>query len=97
MTCSDTLTSTAARGETPPPANRLPFDDSASKALELAAQEAVHLGHHYIGTEHILLGLLRGEGSAARILAQHQVNLIQASWRVQELLDKYQFGRRHTS
>jgi hypothetical protein len=45
----------------------------------------------------ILLGLLREDGGAARILAQHGVNLHWASWRVQELLDQYQYqyGRRH--
>lgn len=70
------------------------FTDGAKKALGLAHQEAVYLGHRYVGTEHILLGLLRGEGGAARILAQHGVNLNRASWRVQELLDQYQYGRR---
>jgi ATP-dependent Clp protease ATP-binding subunit ClpC len=81
--------------ETRPPAGVIPFTDSAKTALELAAQEAVYLGHGYVGTEHILLGLLREDGGAARILAQHGVNLHRASWRVQELLDQYQYGRRH--
>jgi ATP-dependent Clp protease ATP-binding subunit ClpC len=78
----------------PPPIGPVPFTDDAQKALDLAAQEAVHLGHSYVGTEHLLLGLLREERAAARILAQYQVNLNRASWRVQELLDRYQYGRR---
>lgn len=70
------------------------FTGGVMKALGLAHQEAVYPGHPYIGTEHLLLGLLRGEGPAARILAQHHVSLPRASWRVQELLDQYQYGRR---
>lgn len=82
-------------GGMPPPAGPIPFTDRAKKALDLAVQEAVYLGHPgYVGTEHVLLGLLREEGAAARILAQHGVNLNRASWRVQELLDQYQYGRR---
>lgn len=84
------------RSAKPPPAGPIPFSGQAKRALELAAQEAVHLGHPgYVGTEHILLGLLREEGPAAHILAQHRVNLNQASWRIQELLHRYQYGRRH--
>lgn len=78
----------------PRPAGPIPFTDDAKKALELAAQEAVYLGHPCVGTEHMLLGLLREEGAAARILAQHRVNLNRASWRVQELLDHCQYGKR---
>jgi ATP-dependent Clp protease ATP-binding subunit ClpA len=48
----------------------IPFTRGAKKALELALREALHLGHNYIGTEHLLLGLVRDERcSAARILA----------------------------
>merc|ERR1719502_1327413 len=47
----------------------IPFTPRAKRVLELALEEARHLGHHYIGTEHLLLGLLReGEGVAARVL-----------------------------
>jgi ATP-dependent Clp protease ATP-binding subunit ClpA len=46
-----------------------PFTPRAKKVLELSLREAIQLGHHYIGTEHILLGIVReGEGVAARIL-----------------------------
>jgi ATP-dependent Clp protease ATP-binding subunit ClpC len=82
------------RAAAPPPAGAIPFSDSAKAALGLATQEAVYLGHRHVGTEHILLGLLREGGGAARILAQHGVNLHRASWRVQELLDQYQYGKR---
>ena len=53
------------------PAGHIPFTASAKKALELSLREALALGHHYIGTEHLLLGLLReGEGIAARVLTR---------------------------
>ena len=51
-------------------AGHVPFTAESKKALELALREAIHLGHGSIGTEHLLLGLVRDEGcSAARILA----------------------------
>jgi ATP-dependent Clp protease ATP-binding subunit ClpC len=50
-------------------AGQIPFTPRAKKVLELALREALSLGHNYIGTEHILLGLVReNEGVAARIL-----------------------------
>jgi ATP-dependent Clp protease ATP-binding subunit ClpC len=50
-------------------AGQIPFAPRAKKVLELAQREALSLGHTYIGTEHILLGLVReNEGTAARIL-----------------------------
>ena len=54
------------------PSGHIPFTPRAKKTLELALREAVQLQHNYIGTEHILLGLIReGEGVAAQILLQH--------------------------
>jgi ATP-dependent Clp protease ATP-binding subunit ClpA len=54
-----------------PFAGHIPFTPRAKKVLELSLREARQLGHGYIGTEHILLGLVRErEGLAARILAQ---------------------------
>jgi ATP-dependent Clp protease ATP-binding subunit ClpC len=51
------------------PTDQLPFTPRATKVLELALREALSLGHDYIGTEHILLGLVREDGGvAARIL-----------------------------
>ena len=50
---------------------QIPFTPRAKKVLELALREALSLGHNYIGTEHILLGLAReNEGVAARILRE---------------------------
>ena len=50
----------------------IPFTPRAKKILELALREALQLQHNYIGTEHILLGLIReGDGVAAQILLQH--------------------------
>jgi ATP-dependent Clp protease ATP-binding subunit ClpC len=57
------------RGQVPPKMGHLPFTPAAKKVLELSLREALQLGHTYIGTEHILLGLVReGEGVAAQVL-----------------------------
>jgi ATP-dependent Clp protease ATP-binding subunit ClpC len=54
---------------------QIPFTPRAKKVLELALREALSLGHNYIGTEHILLGLVReSEGVAARILNDLEVD-----------------------
>jgi Clp amino terminal domain, pathogenicity island component/UvrB/uvrC motif len=53
------------------PGGRIPFTPRAKKVLELSRREALQLGHNYIGTEHILLGLLReGDGVAAQVLVR---------------------------
>src|SRR4051794_34689987 len=53
------------------PTGHLPFTRSAKKTLELSLREALTLGHNYIGTEHILLGLIRQrEGVAMQVLIQ---------------------------
>jgi ATP-dependent Clp protease ATP-binding subunit ClpC len=53
------------------PTGHIPFTPRAKKVLELSLREALQLGHNYIGTEHILLGLVReGEGVAAQVLQQ---------------------------
>jgi ATP-dependent Clp protease ATP-binding subunit ClpA len=63
------------RGQQPAPAH-IPFTPRAKKSLELALREMVHLGHDYIGTEHLLLGLIReGDGVAAQVLRQRGVEL----------------------
>src|SRR6516165_14074 len=60
-------------------AGHIPFTPRAKKALELSLREALTLGHNYIGTEHILLGLVReGEGVAAQVLAKQGVDLNRA-------------------
>ncbi len=52
------------------PGGHIPFTPRAKEVLELSLREALQLGHNYIGTEHILLGLIhKGEGVANRILA----------------------------
>jgi ATP-dependent Clp protease ATP-binding subunit ClpA len=61
------------RGEEETPAGHIPFTPRAKKVLELSLREALQLGHNYIGTEHILLGIVReGEGVAAQVLAKHR-------------------------
>jgi ATP-dependent Clp protease ATP-binding subunit ClpC len=58
------------------PTGHIPFTPRAKKVLELALREALQLGHNYIGTEHILLGLIReGEGVAAQVLGQADAGL----------------------
>ena len=53
------------------PSGHIPFTPRAKKVLELSLREALQLGHNYIGTEHILLGLIReGEGVAAQVLVR---------------------------
>ncbi|MCG8431428.1 MAG: ATP-dependent Clp protease ATP-binding subunit [Candidatus Omnitrophica bacterium] len=65
----------------------IPFTPRAKKALELAADEARSLGHNYIGTEHLLLGLIReGEGIASQVLLNLGMNLNAVRNEVMELL-----------
>src|ERR671913_1174146 len=53
------------------PSGHIPFTPRAKKVLELSLREALQLGHNYIGTEHILLGLIReGDGVAANVLVK---------------------------
>lgn len=64
------------RGRRPVKNGHIPFSGRAKKVLELSLREAMRLKHDYIGTGHILLGLLReGEGLAARILADAGADL----------------------
>jgi len=65
----------------------IPFTPRAKKALELAAEEARALGHNYIGTEHILLGLIReGEGVASQVLMNLGLDLETVRNEVMEIL-----------
>jgi ATP-dependent Clp protease ATP-binding subunit ClpC len=58
------------------PHGHIPFTPRAKKALEMALREAVALGDHFIGSEHLLLGLLKeGQGMAAEILVAHGIEL----------------------
>jgi hypothetical protein len=66
---------------------QLPFTPRAKKVLELALEEAQQLGHNYIGTEHLLLGLIReNEGIAAQVLMNMNVKLEEVREEVLELL-----------
>lgn len=68
----------------------IPFTPRAKKVLELALREALQLGHNYIGTEHILLGLIReGEGVAARVLLSLGADLEKVRNQVIQLLSGY--------
>jgi ATP-dependent Clp protease ATP-binding subunit ClpC len=72
------------------PRGHIPFTSRAKKVLELALREALQLGHNYIGTEHILLGLIReGEGVAAQVLQSLGVDLSLARQAVIQLLAGY--------
>jgi ATP-dependent Clp protease ATP-binding subunit ClpA len=68
----------------------IPFTPRAKKVLELALREALQLGHNYIGTEHILLGLIReGEGVAAQVLRKLGADLNGVRQTVIQLLSGY--------
>ncbi len=70
-----------------PPKGKIPFTPRAKKVLELSLREALQLHHNYIGTEHILLGLVReGEGVAAQILTEHAGDLIAVRQAVLDLV-----------
>jgi ATP-dependent Clp protease ATP-binding subunit ClpA len=74
------------------PTGHIPFTPRAKKVLELSLREALQLGHNYIGTEHILLGLIReGEGVAAQVL-QLGANLNRVRQTVIQLLSGYVAG-----
>jgi hypothetical protein len=73
------------------PSGHIPFTPRAKKVLELSLREALQLGHNYIGTEHILLGLIgEGEGVAARVLARLGADLNRVRQQVIRLLHGYQ-------
>jgi ATP-dependent Clp protease ATP-binding subunit ClpC len=73
------------------PSGHIPFTPRAKKVLELSLREALQLGHNYIGTEHILLGLIReGEGVAAQVLTKMGADLNKVRQQVIQLLSGYQ-------
>ncbi|MFD2839962.1 ATP-dependent Clp protease ATP-binding subunit [Populibacterium corticicola] len=73
------------------PSGHIPFTPRAKKVLELSLREALQLGHNYIGTEHILLGLIReGEGVAAQVLTKLGADLTRVRQQVIQLLSGYQ-------
>ncbi len=73
------------------PSGHIPFTPRAKRVLELSLSEALRLGHHYIGTEHILLGLIReGEGVAAQVLVRLGADLSRVRQQVIQLVHGYQ-------
>jgi ATP-dependent Clp protease ATP-binding subunit ClpA len=69
------------------PSGHIPFTPRAKKTLELSLREALQLHHNYIGTEHILLGVIReGEGVGAQVLRQHAADLLEVRTAVLDLL-----------
>jgi ATP-dependent Clp protease ATP-binding subunit ClpC len=80
-----------------PTSGHIPFTPQAKRVLELALRESVQLGHDYIGTEHLLLGLVReGEGPAAQVLQQRGIELNAVRQEVIRLLHGHEVrgGRR---
>jgi ATP-dependent Clp protease ATP-binding subunit ClpC len=78
------------QGQTPP-TGHIPFTPRAKKVLELSLREALQLGHSYIGTEHLLLGLIReGEGVAAQVLTKLGADSNRVRQQVVELLSGFQ-------
>src|SRR6201992_64873 len=76
------------------PSGHIPFTPRAKKVLELSLREALQLGHNYIGTEHILLGLIReGDGVAAQVLVNLGADLNQVRQQVIQLLHGYRGER----
>ena len=83
------VTEVIGRGEQAP-SGRIPFTPQAKKVLQLAQQESRGLGHNYIGTEHLLLGLIvEREGVAAQVLSELGADLDGAREQVIRLLDEY--------
>jgi ATP-dependent Clp protease ATP-binding subunit ClpC len=81
------------RGEQAP-SGHIPFTPQAKGILSLALEESGAFGHHYIGTEHLLLGLIRGgDDVAARVLSELGADLDGAREQVIRLLDEYRRGR----
>jgi ATP-dependent Clp protease ATP-binding subunit ClpC len=73
------------------PSGHIPFTPRAKKVLELSLREALQLGHNYIGTEHILLGLIReGEGVAAQVLVKLGADLNRVRQQVIQLVSGFQ-------
>ncbi len=83
----DEVKNIIGRGQEPP-SGHIPFTPRAKKTLEYSLREALQLGHNYIGTEHLLLGLVReGEGVACQILARSGIGLDQVRYQVIFLLN----------
>ena len=76
-----------------PPTGHIPFTPRAKKIMEFSLREATQLGHRYIGTEHILLGIIReGEGVAAQVLVQLGADLNKVRQQVIQLISGHASG-----
>jgi ATP-dependent Clp protease ATP-binding subunit ClpC len=72
------------------PSGHIPFTPRAKQVLELSLRESVQLGHDYIGTEHILLGLIReGDGVAAQVLVKLGADLDRVRQQVIQLISTW--------
>ena len=93
----DEVEEVIGQGQTPPQGH-IPFTPRAKKVLELSLREALQMNHSYIGTEHILLGLVReGEGVAASVLIKLGADLNRVRNTVLQLLSGYQGKEAATS
>lgn len=72
------------------PSGHIPFTPIAKKVLELSLREALQLGHYYVGSEHLLLGIIREDrGSVAAILKDMGIDLDNAREQVATILARY--------
>jgi ATP-dependent Clp protease ATP-binding subunit ClpA len=94
---SEEVKALVGRGKSAP-SGHIPFTPPAKKSLELSLRESLQLGHDYIGTEHLLLGILhQGEGPAAEVLVQRGADLDTVRGRVAEILAKNKGRRKSTA
>jgi ATP-dependent Clp protease ATP-binding subunit ClpC len=93
-TVRERVEAATAKGEQAPEGH-IPFTSSAKKALQLSQRESLQLGHDYIGTEHLLLGVVReGDGVAARVLTGLGADLDGIRREVLRLLQQHAAERR---
>ena len=79
------------------PTGHIPFTPRAKKVMELSLREALQLGHNYLGTEHLLLGLLsEGEGVGAQVLTRFGADYARVREQVIQLLSGYAVGKEGT-
>jgi ATP-dependent Clp protease ATP-binding subunit ClpA len=84
----EAVTEIVGEGKQPAPGGHIPFTPRAKKVLELSLREALTLHHNYIGTEHILLGLIReADGVAAQVIKRH-ADLLQVRTAVLDLVEE---------
>ena len=84
----EAVTELVGAGKQAAPSGHIPFTPRAKKVLELSLREALTLHHNYIGTEHILLGLIReADGVAAQVMRQH-TDLLQVRTAVLDLVEE---------